>query len=49
MNTFMETAGKKVFEKHLEQYAPSDPLYEYYTNNKGKQKKRRVLVPTSHS
>jgi hypothetical protein len=37
--------GQKLFEKHLEQYAPTDPLYETYTNAKGKQKRRRRDVP----
>jgi hypothetical protein len=42
MTTFLEKAGKKIFEKHLEKYAPADPLYEFYTNDKGKQKRRKV-------
>lgn len=37
-----KTAGKKVFERHLEQYAPPDPLYEFYTDDKGKQRRRQV-------
>ncbi|TFK50228.1 hypothetical protein OE88DRAFT_1611224, partial [Heliocybe sulcata] len=40
-----QTYGKKLFQKHLEQYQPSDPLYEYYTNDRGKQKKRKRALP----
>jgi hypothetical protein len=35
-------AGLKLFEKHLKQYEPVDPLYETYTDNKGRQKRRKV-------
>jgi hypothetical protein len=28
MSAMLGKAGKKLFEKHLEQYAPEDPLYE---------------------
>lgn len=31
-----------LFAKHLEQYSPADPLYEEYTNAKGKKKRRKV-------
>ena len=34
--------GLKVFEKHLQRYEPVDPLYEIYTDNKGRQKRRKV-------
>jgi hypothetical protein len=37
--------GLKLFEKHLEQYTPADPLYEDYTDAKGRKKRRRVSVP----
>lgn len=37
--------GLKLFEKHLDQYTPADPLYEEYTNEKGKKKRRRREVP----
>lgn len=42
MTAIVGKAGKRLFEKHLEQYAPADPLYEYYTNAKGKKKRRKV-------
>lgn len=42
MSALFGKAGKKLFEKHLEKYAPADPLYEFYTNDKGKQKRRKV-------
>lgn len=37
-------AGKKLFEKHLEQYAPADPKYEFYVDEHGKQKRRKVCI-----
>jgi hypothetical protein len=42
MTAFLGKAGKRLFEKHLEQYSPQDPLYEFYTNDKGKKKRRKV-------
>lgn len=39
---FMNKAGKKLFEKHLAQYAPADPLYETYVDKRGKTKRRKV-------
>ncbi|EEB97576.1 hypothetical protein MPER_03075, partial [Moniliophthora perniciosa FA553] len=38
-------AGKELFERHLERYAPADPYYEDYTDKKGKQRRRRRAVP----
>ncbi|KAF9445522.1 hypothetical protein P691DRAFT_805539 [Macrolepiota fuliginosa MF-IS2] len=40
-----KAAGKRLFEQHLEQYAPPDPLYEIYTNDRGKQKRRQRELP----
>jgi len=37
--------GLKLFEKHLEQYTPADPLYENYTDEKGRQKRRKREIP----
>jgi len=37
--------AKKLFAKHLERYTPEDPLYEFYTDNKGKQKRRKRQLP----
>ncbi|KIM39371.1 hypothetical protein M413DRAFT_447300 [Hebeloma cylindrosporum] len=45
MSALLGKAGKKLFEKHLERYAPADPLYEFYTNDKGKQKRRKRELP----
>src|SRR5690242_4516059 len=42
MSKLVGKAGKKLFERHLQQYAPEDPVYEYYTDAKGKQKRRKV-------
>ncbi|KAG8777567.1 hypothetical protein FRC12_000310 [Ceratobasidium sp. 428] len=39
-------AGLKVFEKHLANYTPTDPLYEEYTDERGrKQRRKRDLPP----
>ncbi|CEL55840.1 hypothetical protein RSOLAG1IB_01852 [Rhizoctonia solani AG-1 IB] len=35
----------KVFERHLENYSPSDPLYEEYTDESGKKKRRKRQLP----
>ncbi|GLB44882.1 putative protein with domain of unknown function (DUF4112) [Lyophyllum shimeji] len=45
MSALLGKAGKKLFERHLEQYAPADPLYEFYTDAKGKQKRRKRAAP----
>jgi hypothetical protein len=45
MSSFAEAAGKKLFAKHLQKYTPEDPLYEFYTNKNGKQKRRKVNCP----
>jgi len=38
-------AGRKLFEKNLESYTPVDPLYETYTDSKGKQRRRKRELP----
>ncbi|KAF9007518.1 hypothetical protein BDQ17DRAFT_1398387 [Cyathus striatus] len=45
MSAILGKAGKKLFAKNLEQYAPQDPLYETYTDKKGKQKRRKRGIP----
>ena len=35
-------AGGKVFEKHLKQYEPVDPVYETYIDDNGREKRRKV-------
>jgi hypothetical protein len=35
-------AGLAVFAKHMDNYTPSDPYYEVYTDKKGREKRRRV-------
>ncbi|KDR78773.1 hypothetical protein GALMADRAFT_118227 [Galerina marginata CBS 339.88] len=45
MSALLNKAGKRLFAKHLEQYTPADPLYEVYTNEKGKQKRRKRALP----
>ena len=41
-SAILQKTGKKLFAAHLEQYAPADPLYEEYVDNKGRKKRRRV-------
>jgi len=45
MTSLVQKAGTKLFEKHIQQYAPADPLYETYTDNKGRTKRRKRDVP----
>jgi len=45
IQNYLNTYYLALFEKHLEQYAPQDPLYEEYTNKKGKKKRRRRALP----
>lgn len=42
MSTYMQNVGVKLFRQHLEHYTPPDPLYEYYTDTKGKQRRKKV-------
>lgn len=42
MSALAQKAGSKLFAKHVQQYAPVDPLYETYTDKKGRQKRRKV-------
>jgi len=44
-NPILDRAGKALFEKHLQQYTPVDPLYEEYTDNRGKKRRRRREIP----
>lgn len=44
MDHFLNSAGKKLFERHLQQYAPTDPMYESYVDAKGKERRRRVSI-----
>ncbi|KAJ7704327.1 hypothetical protein B0H17DRAFT_1039281 [Mycena rosella] len=50
-NALLGKAGKALFEKHLQQYTPADPMYEEYTDARGKKRRRRVspsnLAPPS--
>jgi hypothetical protein len=42
---FAKKVGLKLFSKHLEQYTPTDPLYETYVTPNGKTKRRKRQVP----
>ncbi|RDX57329.1 hypothetical protein OH76DRAFT_1395122 [Lentinus brumalis] len=45
MNSLVTSAGKKLFERNLKDYAPQDPLYETYTDKKGRQRRRKRETP----
>jgi len=45
MSYFLNKAGKDLFRKHMEQYVPPDPLYEYTTDNKGHKKRSKRPAP----
>jgi hypothetical protein len=49
MTALLGKAGKQLFERHLEQYAPVDPVYEYWTDERGKKQKRKVSVSILHN
>lgn len=49
MDSILQKTGKKLFEKHLEKYAAEDPLYEYYADDKGREKRRKVCYSTAHA
>lgn len=38
------SAGRKLFERNLDQYAPADPLYETYVDKKGRERRRKVSI-----
>ncbi|KAJ7628525.1 hypothetical protein FB45DRAFT_794367 [Roridomyces roridus] len=44
-NAILDRAGKALFEKHLQQYSPADPMYEEYTDARGKKRRRRRDIP----
>jgi len=44
---FLKKTGKQLFSKHLEQYAPVDPLYEQYVDDRGRKKRRKVCISPS--
>ncbi|KAH8105561.1 hypothetical protein DFH11DRAFT_1518907 [Phellopilus nigrolimitatus] len=44
-STFARKAGLKLFEQHLSKYEPADPVYETYTDAKGRQKQRKRELP----
>ncbi|KAK7037743.1 hypothetical protein VNI00_010704 [Paramarasmius palmivorus] len=45
MSALLGKAGKELFERHLEQYAPADPYYEEYTDKKGKKRRKKRDIP----
>ncbi|KAF9801119.1 hypothetical protein IEO21_10202 [Rhodonia placenta] len=45
---FLVSSGKKLFEKHLHQYSPADPLYETYTDKRGRQRRRKSVKKRAH-
>ncbi|KAG6333099.1 hypothetical protein ID866_5990 [Astraeus odoratus] len=45
MSSYMQKAGVKLFAKHIDQYRPQDPLYEEYTDERGRLRRRKRAVP----
>ncbi|KAL0945408.1 hypothetical protein HGRIS_000900 [Hohenbuehelia grisea] len=45
MSKLLGKAGKNLFAQHLQQYTPTDPVYEFYTDSKGRQKRRKRDLP----
>ncbi|KAK7042382.1 hypothetical protein R3P38DRAFT_2890180 [Favolaschia claudopus] len=41
----LNKAGKALFEKHLQQYSPADPMYEEVTDARGRKKRKRREIP----
>lgn len=37
-------AGRKLFSQHVKDYTPQDPLYETYTDKRGRQRRRKACV-----
>ncbi|KAJ7747941.1 hypothetical protein DFH07DRAFT_830635 [Mycena maculata] len=44
-NALLDRAGLALFEKHLDKYTPVDPMYEDYTDKRGRKRKRRRQIP----
>ncbi|KAG9095372.1 hypothetical protein FRC06_009858 [Ceratobasidium sp. 370] len=44
-STIAKKAGLKVFEKHMNNYTPADPLYEEYTDERGRKMRRKRELP----
>lgn len=42
MTCMAQTQG--LFEKHMKDYEPADPMYETYVDKKGKTRRRKVRV-----
>ncbi|KAH9838456.1 uncharacterized protein C8Q71DRAFT_751365 [Rhodofomes roseus] len=45
MENFVLGRGRKLFAQHLKDYEPQDPLYETYTDSRGRQKRRKRDLP----
>ncbi|KAI6112253.1 hypothetical protein EDD16DRAFT_1603804 [Pisolithus croceorrhizus] len=44
-SSYMQNIGTKLFAKHIQQYTPEDPMYETYTDERGRQKRRKRQIP----
>jgi len=45
MTSYLQNTGIKLFAQHLEQYSPPDPLYEFYLDDRGRQKRKKRDIP----
>jgi hypothetical protein len=44
MPNAINEVGVKLFARHLEQYTPTDPLYEEYVDKRGRTRRRKVRL-----
>lgn len=42
MASLATKAAKRVVQQHAKQFEPQDPFYEFWTDNNGNQKRRKV-------
>jgi len=45
MQSVAKKYGKHLFEKNLESYSPQDPLYETFTDEHGRERRRKREIP----
>lgn len=44
MENIAINAGRKLFAKHIKDYTPEDPYYETYTDDHGRERRRKACV-----
>lgn len=48
MTSLATKAARRLVMSHAHQYEPQDPFYEFWTDNNGKQKRRKVRLHSGH-